>query len=663
MGHLSLIVPLILTLAPASSSWELSSSIEACIETRIESCIESCIETGPASFSSVPTPARPAISPGKLGKQGKQGKRSKGGQGSAEAQAVAKLVEEIKSRRDPERLKLFETIAQRKSPESLEGLIEAVGSLQNPVNMKQGFRVFRHYQAIPELRPRAITFLEGRTEAGRAGVRRAAVRALAQFSLADDPELRKTLEGIVSKHKDPRCRSLALGPLLPGLVEDGSPQALGTILDNFHLPSTGKREVVFDSLAKFVGPKAETVFLGRLRDKKYPPLRKQLIIASMIEREGEAVDEALVAALKDPQPLVQYAAIDALNKRGFSEHAKQLGRLAKSKDAAVRRAALIALARIKGGDERWVKELMNLAGDKDSAKRQAAAAALAELHTVETIQALYLLLRDQDRAVRAEALYWVGSLRRKDSIPVLIDRVGGENAVLRQDVLSVLRLLTAQDHGNSPERWKRWWQVEGEEFKLPSLESAEAEERSRRQREGQGRTSTGFYGLEIISDRACFVLDVSGSMRSLMRGSGKTRMAAAREELSKALQAYADGRLFNVIFFASRVSAWQDELVTMNSKTRESVLEFVGSQVPTDSTAIYDALRVAFDDPRVDTIYLLSDGIPEGGTINDVQQILAEVLRWNSTRRLKIHCVSVGGRHPLLASLAQQTGGELRVVN
>jgi hypothetical protein len=100
----------------------------------------------------------------------------------------------------------------------------------------------------------------------------------------------------------------------------------------------------------------------------------------------------------------------------------------------------------------------------------------------------------------------------------------------------------------------------------------------------------------------------------------------------------------------------------MGEKTRKAAQGFVSRQEPDGYTAVYDALKLAFEDKRVDTLYLLSDGNPYQGTIDDPEQIRAEVKRWNSTRHLKIHCVSLGGDILLLKNLAQDTGGEFRTV-
>ncbi len=59
----------------------------------------------------------------------------------------------------------------------------------------------------------------------------------------------------------------------------------------------------------------------------------------------------------------------------------------------------------------------------------------------------------------------------------------------------------------------------------------------------------------------------------------------------------------------------------------------------------------------VDTIFLLSDGAPGTGKYVATDDILRAVRRENQTRRIAIHCVSVGMDSQLLRKLAEQNGG------
>ena len=59
----------------------------------------------------------------------------------------------------------------------------------------------------------------------------------------------------------------------------------------------------------------------------------------------------------------------------------------------------------------------------------------------------------------------------------------------------------------------------------------------------------------------------------------------------------------------------------------------------------------------VDTIFLLSDGMPGDGKWVLERDILREVRGINELKRITIHCVSLGRPSTLLKSLAAENGG------
>ena len=61
--------------------------------------------------------------------------------------------------------------------------------------------------------------------------------------------------------------------------------------------------------------------------------------------------------------------------------------------------------------------------------------------------------------------------------------------------------------------------------------------------------------------------------------------------------------------------------------------------------------------PDVDTIFLLSDGAPGAGKYVATPDILRAVRRENQTRRIAIHCVSIGMDSDLMKKLARENGG------
>jgi hypothetical protein len=252
-----------------------------------------------------------------------------------------------------------------------------------------------------------------------------------------------------------------------------------------------------------------------------------------------------------------------------------------------------------------------------------------------------------------------------------MQRLPLEQGRMHEEVARLLRLLTGVDMGRVQERWLRWWADQPEGWSPPTLAEALAAEAQRGPREGDRTTRSTFYGLPVVSERVCFLVDVSGSMNEVMKSAvggtsttgektGTKRIDVAREQLGKALQGLDPGQLFNVLFFATDVFPWQDELVPCNAETQVEALDFVRAQKVGGGTATYDALARALEDEAVDTIYLLSDGVPSGGTFNDIDRILEEIAILNGSRRVMIHGIAVGAASRLLKGLADESGGAYR---
>jgi len=568
-----------------------------------------------------------------------------------------RLVQQIEQAKPQQKMKLFGRLTELQSKASLDAMRRLIKSLQQPQVLQRAFLALESYKGVDALEGPAVAFLVEQCGASRQPVRRNAARGLARMGDSAAPDLTR----LVSRSKDEVVRAFCLGPLLGSLAEAGTPGGLETILDNARLGRTCDHPTLVAHLERFAGNTNNKVFFGALRDRKVPAQVKATVVEALAEREADGVEKALVGALKDPAPAVVLAAIEALDGRETDAHVGALGKLTRSKDEGVRRRAIISLGRLRGGDGGWLRELAKHAKAKDPATRQGAAVALAELRTPEALEQLYLLLSDPDHLVQRETLQQLANLRRKETLPALIGRINGSRGLIRRQLLWTLRMITGEDHGSSYQRWKRWWDSEGAAFEVPELLDAQLAERERERRRESSETVSTFFGLQVVSDRICFIMDVSGSMEE-RSGSGN-RLDAAKEQLVGVLEKYPAGDLFNVIFFSSDAFAWSDELVKMGKKSRKEVLGYVERQTPGGATAIYDALKLAFEDRRIDTIYLLTDGDPMGGTINEPGRIRREVARWNETRKVVIHCIAVGKPSDLLRGLAGDSGGDYREEN
>ena len=117
------------------------------------------------------------------------------------------------------------------------------------------------------------------------------------------------------------------------------------------------------------------------------------------------------------------------------------------------------------------------------------------------------------------------------------------------------------------------------------------------------------------------------------------------------------GSLYNIVTFSSDAAPWQKEVGELTEESLAEAVEYVRGLRAGGGTNIYRALEYGFEDPRVDTIFLLSDGEPSMGPITDPYSIRQTVADWNKHRGITIHCIAVGGSLDLLEWLAEDSAG------
>jgi len=155
----------------------------------------------------------------------------------------------------------------------------------------------------------------------------------------------------------------------------------------------------------------------------------------------------------------------------------------------------------------------------------------------------------------------------------------------------------------------------------------------------------------------------------------ETRAEKAKEELKRSVLGLEDGSTFNIVFFSADVRVWKKEMVIADAETRRAAIEYIDQVAVDGGTATYDALKAAFGlgdvgkgkkrgadpdgDSKVDTIILLSDGLPSVGHTTNPDQIRADVIDWNKARRIAVHTVAFGKDADLkfMMGLATDTGG------
>jgi len=602
------------------------------------------------------------------------------GQDLPSVKDLARRVQKDKDGLDPV---VLQQLGEHGTDEALAALERGMRVVKEDALRAELYLALAAFAGKPALGPRAEGLLENEVRKAKgAPARLAAARAILRF---DPVEL---AQGWAARHKDDEVQLLFTDALVVARAaseEPGEVRAIfsgGVSLDaGVHylgieraraaaLAERPHREVVREALGAVSSPAARAVLAEALGDRRVGRVWKLMLLRALAADHTPAADAAFAAACGDRDAAVALLAVDFVVQRVDQvDRAAALEPLLDHGDGSLRRAALAGLGVVRKGDAEFRARLLELAASKDEALRMGAAAALAEVRTTEALEALVVMIPDESWSVRVEVLRQLFKARPRQAIPALIARMDVETGRLGSDVHAALVGITALDLGRRSEAWQRWWAGEGATFQVPGEREAQRaldERAAKKDRGGTTAQPEDFYEIQVESERVVFVLDTSGSMRKPVQTVGRierSRMDVAKEQLTQVVRSMPEGTLFNVVFFEETVKALSRKTLEMNRSNRQKALRFVRDQYAIGGTALYPALELAFQDPLVDTVYLLSDGAPTVGELTDIEEIRAEVARWNAARHVKVHGVSMGQDSTLLQWLCQDTGGTYKRVD
>lgn len=363
-------------------------------------------------------------------------------------------------------------------------------------------------------------------------------------------------------------------------------------------------------------------------------------------------EELLELALELPAEDARAAALLGLVEHAAELTADELGRLARSKDEAVRYEGLLgellALDPVEGRSRR----LERLLRGRDPAGRLAAVEALGSTPTADRVEALGAALDDRDPRVVRKAIAALGRARERAAVERLVTLLGACRAGLRHRVADALGALTGEDLGRDPERWARWWSDRPDDYAPPQTPPPAPAARE------EGPTRSSFYGLPLLATEVVFAVDSSDSMKQAADGAqGPSRRSLARDELLRAIDALPEEAAFDLVDFGAGARSWRGELVEASRRRRREARAHVEGLDLSWGTEIYGGLREALRDPRVDTVVFLTDGDPQLSLMQDRGALERLVGQWNRTRHARIDCISLGGDRPWLRRLAEGSGG------
>jgi HEAT repeat protein len=411
---------------------------------------------------------------------------------------------------------------------------------------------------------------------------------------------------------------LSLSPSADATMRRLLAEALGTITENKWIEEIFGALHHKDPAVRFVATRS----LGRLKHEK-----------AMAKLEEP---------LKDPNPEVRAAALESIAERKEKTSESILQKEAQKSDDANASMAIALLVQFPSDATRAL--LLKLAAASKATVAIPALEALGELRAAEAFPAFEKALQAKEWPVRVVAIRGLARLRTKEAVDLLVERMPKEEGRLLAEIGDALRSATGKAIGYAPGGWKEWWTASRETFVFPDGVATV--------QTGVGMTT--FVGIPVISNRICFVLDISGSMSEKL--GDLTRLEHAKKELTRVLNQLSKDAAVDIIFFDDRLEPLAKQLVPVKGNLPK-MLALIQTVQPRGRTNIFDALDLALSIKDVDTVYLLSDGDPTDGRVIDPGDILREVRKINRLRQIVIHTIEIGSS-PFMKALAEQNGGQ-----
>ncbi len=484
--------------------------------------------------------------------------------------------------------------------------------------------------------------------------------AVRDLGKVQHPEAGKRALALAAERPVAINAGLALAEVLGARGDAKAVTALLGFLEDERLHANVRKKVL-EQLRFLRAPESIAVLVKGLKNKAAAVRAVAAEVLAAIA--WPSVTQALLKrAKREKEPDVQALLLEALGDHGdvsalplFLKEAKR------RKRTGARAAAIRALARLGFHHPKVRAFLIALLASRDAEGRILALDAAGASGDPSVLPKVLPNLTHEAWQVRLSAVEALDALRPLGAIEPLIGRLEAEEeARVRDRIAETLFRLTGLNLYDDAAIWARWWATNKAGFKMPESIPTLPEQHV-------GGTQAGFYGIPIKTERVVFVIDQSGSMSAAGRSSksedekepkANNRLDVAVREVLGAIAKLKNRARVNVILFHTTIHPWKPTLQGLSGGNRSALKRHLESKKPTGGTNLYDGLELALQIKDVDTVFLLSDGAPGSGKYVATPDILRGVRRENQTRRIAIHCISIGMDSELLRRLARENGGQ-----
>jgi len=424
--------------------------------------------------------------------------------------------------------------------------------------------------------------------------------------------------------------------------------------------------------------------LGTTKDKSYRPVLEQVLAdndeivrVSAAEVLGALGDDnaapALIAVVeRESVDAVLIAAVDALVKL-YEPHKAKASVFTPSEPPKAKPAE--GGAADAGGDKAEPSSPPAPPAPTPAAPETAPPAELPESVRLAVRAAQRALGRTTWRADMA-LLRLLDEFRSLETVPALIgvlehfwknpDQVksGKLSGLMIYKAHELLVSMTGAVHpADQPEKWRAFWDAEKDKISVTQKRPPRVEHTI---------VDRGFCGIPVEGTRVVFVVDLSGSMQWPMdedAGDGKkkksVRLDFAKRELIRAIDGISPSAQFNLITFNGnpKAEAWKPDMVPATAKNRQAFKDYVGGLRADGGTNLWSGLENALKiksivygnryTSTIDELFVLSDGAPTVGDVQDPVEILRLVQECNKFASVRINTIFISSATPPEARAAE----------
>ena len=305
--------------------------------------------------------------------------------------------------------------------------------------------------------------------------------------------------------------------------------------------------------------------------------------------------------------------------------------------------------------------------DKDPTVRLVALEALAERKELTTLPIALKALKEKGWPHRQAAAQLLQAIGDVNAIAPLINAMATDEGRMLQVYAEALREITKAEIGPFPDAWKSWYDEHKDELVAKGAAGGNGRRAKKKADEG-----INYYGIETVSRRIVFLIDVSGSMNEAINDK-PTDVTGEEEEVYRGLKIYIAKKMlkqairnlgeesfFNIVIFNHEIKTFAPTALQATQANKNKAFLAINDLEAVGATFTYGALEKTFQmagrgvtdksyDPGVDTIFVLSDGAPTDSDDTaaksmDPEKVLAATREWNQLKRIVIHTIAIDPR-------------------